>query len=69
MVSQKSCIEMFFISKKFEILVMGEEVIAVLEEFSYLMNPFYGLLGLSLILFLFSIILKNLYSENFLKLY
>lgn len=62
MVSQKSCIEMFFISKKLEILVMGEEVIAVLKELSYFMNPFYGLLRLSLILFLFSIILKNLYS-------
>lgn len=41
---------------------MGEEVIAVLKELSYFMNPFYGLLRLSLILFLFSIILKNLYS-------
>jgi hypothetical protein len=54
---------MFFISKKFDILVMGDEAIAVTDEFNYLMNPFYGLLGPSLIMFLFSIILKNLYSK------
>jgi hypothetical protein len=46
---------MFLISKKFEILVIGEVMVALAKEFSYFMSPFYGLLGLSLILFLFSI--------------
>lgn len=40
---------MFFISRKLEILDMGDDVIAVAEELSYFMNAFYGLLGDSVI--------------------